>query len=119
MLLQEDLGFSKLVVTDSLTMAGLAEGYWAGDAALRAFKAGVDVLLGFSKPGCGVSKPATGSPQRRDQPQSAWTTPCARSLKPKPGSACTESVAWIFKGSARWSAIPGCRSKLSRWQTLP
>jgi len=44
-LLQKELGFSKLIVTDSLTMAGLAEGYWAGDAALRSFKAGVDVLL--------------------------------------------------------------------------
>jgi beta-N-acetylhexosaminidase len=49
-LLQKELGFSKLVVTDSLTMAGLAEGYWAGDAALRAFKAGVDVLLDSPNP---------------------------------------------------------------------
>jgi beta-glucosidase-like glycosyl hydrolase/CubicO group peptidase (beta-lactamase class C family) len=49
-LLQKDLGFSKLVVTDSLTMAGLAEGYWAGDAALRAFKAGVDILLDSPNP---------------------------------------------------------------------
>jgi beta-N-acetylhexosaminidase len=49
-LLQKDLGFSKLIVTDSLTMAGLAEGYWAGDAALRAFKAGVDVLLDSPNP---------------------------------------------------------------------
>ncbi len=49
-LLQKELGFSKLVVTDSLTMAGLAEGYWPGDAALRAFKAGVDVLLDSPNP---------------------------------------------------------------------
>jgi beta-N-acetylhexosaminidase len=49
-LLQKELGFSKLVVTDSLTMAGLAEGYWAGDAALRAFQAGVDVLLDSPNP---------------------------------------------------------------------
>jgi beta-glucosidase-like glycosyl hydrolase/CubicO group peptidase (beta-lactamase class C family) len=49
-LLQKELGFSKLVVTDSLTMAGLAEGYWAGDAALRAFKAGIDVLLDSPNP---------------------------------------------------------------------
>ena len=44
-LLQRQLGFSKLVVTDSLTMAGLANGFWMGDAAVRAIKAGVDVLL--------------------------------------------------------------------------
>jgi beta-N-acetylhexosaminidase len=49
-LLQRKLGFTKLIVTDSLTMAGLAEGYWAGDAALRAFKAGVDVLLDSPNP---------------------------------------------------------------------
>ena len=49
-LLQKELGFSKLVVTDSLTMAGLAEGYWAGGAALHAFKAGVDVLLDSPNP---------------------------------------------------------------------
>src|SRR5262249_54107786 len=36
-ILQKELGFSRLIVTDSLTMAGLSEGYWAGDAALRAF----------------------------------------------------------------------------------
>jgi beta-N-acetylhexosaminidase len=44
-LLQKDLGFSRLVVTDSLMMAGLASGFWTGDAAVRAMKAGVDVLL--------------------------------------------------------------------------
>jgi beta-N-acetylhexosaminidase len=49
-ILQKELGFSKLIVTDSLTMAGLSEGYWAGDAALRAFKAGVDVLLDSPNP---------------------------------------------------------------------
>lgn len=49
-LLQKELGFSRLVVTDSLTMAGLAEGYWAGDAAVRAFKAGADVLLDSPNP---------------------------------------------------------------------
>lgn len=44
-LLQRELGFSGLVVTDSLTMAGLASSYWPADAAVRAVKAGVDVLL--------------------------------------------------------------------------
>lgn len=44
-LLQQDLGFSRLVVTDSLTMAGLTNGFWIGDAAVRAIKAGADVLL--------------------------------------------------------------------------
>jgi beta-N-acetylhexosaminidase len=44
-LLQRELGFSKLIVTDSLTMAGLANGFWTGDAAVRALTAGADVLL--------------------------------------------------------------------------
>jgi beta-N-acetylhexosaminidase len=44
-LLQKELGFSNLVVTDSLTMAGLANGFWTGDAAVRALIAGADVLL--------------------------------------------------------------------------
>jgi beta-N-acetylhexosaminidase len=43
--LQNQLGFSRLIVTDSLTMSGLTENYWVGDAAVRAVKAGVDVLL--------------------------------------------------------------------------
>ncbi len=44
-LLQNEFGFHGLVVTDSLTMAALADGYWIGDAAVRAVKAGVDVLV--------------------------------------------------------------------------
>ena len=44
-ILQKELGFSRLIVTDSLTMAGLADNFWVGDAAVRAVKAGVDVLL--------------------------------------------------------------------------
>src|SRR2546426_484735 len=43
--LQQELEFSNLVVTDSLKMAGLANGFWIGDAVVRAVKAGVDVLL--------------------------------------------------------------------------
>src|SRR2546430_10876725 len=41
--LQQELEFSNLVVTDSLKMAGLANGFWIGDAVVRAVKAGVDV----------------------------------------------------------------------------
>ena len=44
-ILQKELGFSKIIVTDSLTMSGIAENYWVGDAAVRAVNAGVDVLL--------------------------------------------------------------------------
>ena len=43
--LQKELGFSNLVVTDSLAMAGLTKSFWAGDSAVRALQAGVDVLL--------------------------------------------------------------------------
>ena len=44
-LLERELGFTGLVVTDSLTMAGLDKEYWTGDAAVRAVKAGADMLL--------------------------------------------------------------------------
>jgi beta-glucosidase-like glycosyl hydrolase/CubicO group peptidase (beta-lactamase class C family) len=43
--LQQQLGFSGLVVTDSLTMAGLDRNYWTGDAAVRTIGAGADMLL--------------------------------------------------------------------------
>ena len=44
-LLRKDLGFKGLVVTDALEMGGIAKGYSAGDAAVRALEAGADVLL--------------------------------------------------------------------------
>ncbi len=44
-ILQEELGFSNLIVTDSLTMSGLTKGFWSADSAVRAVQAGVDVLL--------------------------------------------------------------------------
>ncbi len=50
-ILQKELGFSNIIVTDSLTMSGLAENYWVGDAAVRAVNAGVDVLLDPPTPG--------------------------------------------------------------------
>jgi len=43
--LRKELGFSNLIVTDSLAMAGLTKGFWMGDCAVRAVQAGVDVLL--------------------------------------------------------------------------
>jgi beta-N-acetylhexosaminidase len=44
-LLRNDLGFKGLVVTDALEMGGIAKGFSAGDAAVRALEAGADVLL--------------------------------------------------------------------------
>jgi beta-N-acetylhexosaminidase len=44
-LLREELGFTGLVVTDAMDMAGLAKQFSAGEAAVRAIQAGVDVLL--------------------------------------------------------------------------
>jgi len=49
--LKRELGFSNLVVTDSLAMAGLTKGFWVGDSAVRAVQAGVDVLLDPPQPG--------------------------------------------------------------------
>ncbi len=42
--LRNDLGFSGLIVTDALDMAG-ARPTWAGEAAVRAVQAGADVIL--------------------------------------------------------------------------
>jgi beta-glucosidase-like glycosyl hydrolase/CubicO group peptidase (beta-lactamase class C family) len=44
-LLRRDLGFEGLVITDAMDMRGLAAGYASGEAAVRAFKAGADILL--------------------------------------------------------------------------
>ncbi|MFN8008618.1 MAG: glycoside hydrolase family 3 N-terminal domain-containing protein [Terriglobia bacterium] len=43
--LQKDLGFTNLIVSDSLSMAGLTENDWLGEAAVQAVNAGVDLLL--------------------------------------------------------------------------
>ncbi|MEW6060778.1 MAG: glycoside hydrolase family 3 N-terminal domain-containing protein [Bacteroidota bacterium] len=44
-LLKEELGFHGLVVTDALTMKGISKLFNAGEAAVRAVKAGADMLL--------------------------------------------------------------------------
>jgi beta-glucosidase-like glycosyl hydrolase len=43
--LRKDLSFSGLIVTDSMQMAGVAALYKPGDAAVRAVKAGNDIIL--------------------------------------------------------------------------
>ncbi len=49
-ILQNELGFSNLIVTDSFQMAGLARDFWTGAAAVQAVKAGVDVILDPPQP---------------------------------------------------------------------
>jgi beta-N-acetylhexosaminidase len=44
-LLRKQLGFNGLVVTDALEMGGIAKGYSAGEASVRALEAGADTLL--------------------------------------------------------------------------
>jgi beta-N-acetylhexosaminidase len=44
-LLRKDLGFEGLVITDAQNMAAVAGTYGAGEAAVRALSAGVDVIL--------------------------------------------------------------------------
>ena len=43
--LKKELGVNGLIVTDALEMAGITRGFSAGDAAVRALYAGVDMLL--------------------------------------------------------------------------
>ena len=44
-LLRQQMGFDGLIVTDALDMGGITRYYWPGEAAVRAFEAGADVLL--------------------------------------------------------------------------
>lgn len=44
-ILRNDIGFKGVIFTDALTMRGVAARYPEGEAAVRAFKAGADVLL--------------------------------------------------------------------------
>jgi beta-N-acetylhexosaminidase len=44
-LLRDELGFKGIVVTDALEMGGIAKGFSAGEAGVRALEAGADVLL--------------------------------------------------------------------------
>jgi beta-glucosidase-like glycosyl hydrolase/CubicO group peptidase (beta-lactamase class C family) len=44
-LLRRELGFHGLVVTDALEMAGVRGSTWTGEAAVKAVKAGADVIL--------------------------------------------------------------------------
>jgi beta-N-acetylhexosaminidase len=44
-LLRDTLGFRGLTVTDALTMDGVAKGYGVGESAVRAVRAGDDILL--------------------------------------------------------------------------
>ena len=43
--LRGEMGFKGLVVTDALQMGGIAQGFSAGDAAVKALEAGADVLM--------------------------------------------------------------------------
>jgi beta-N-acetylhexosaminidase len=43
--LRGDMGFRGLIVTDALQMGGIAQGFPAGEAAVRALEAGADVLM--------------------------------------------------------------------------
>ncbi len=53
-LLRKQLGFQGLVVTDALEMRGIANGFSAGDAAVRALEAGADALLMPSDPDAAI-----------------------------------------------------------------
>lgn len=44
-ILRKELGFTGLAVTDSMQMAGVSARYTAGEGAVRAIKAGIDVVL--------------------------------------------------------------------------
>jgi beta-N-acetylhexosaminidase len=53
-ILRDSLRFEGLVVTDALDMAGVVNAYGAGEAAVRAFLAGSDLLLMPADPGVAI-----------------------------------------------------------------
>ncbi len=53
-LLRKELDFKGLVITDALEMAGVAQGFSAGEAAVRALEAGADTLLMPSDPDAAI-----------------------------------------------------------------
>ena len=77
-LLEKQLGFKGLIVTDALDMAGLTHLFAndIGRAAVEAFKAGNDLLHHSGGPGRLLRVHAEGRPLRRDFPAAA------RSLRP-------------------------------------
>ncbi|MGQ9619023.1 MAG: glycoside hydrolase family 3 N-terminal domain-containing protein [Candidatus Aminicenantia bacterium] len=44
-ILRKELAFKGLVVTDAMNMGGIVNNYWVGEAAVKAIKAGVDMVL--------------------------------------------------------------------------
>jgi len=54
-LLRKELGFNGLVITDALEMGGIARGYSAGEASVRALEAGADTLLMPADPDQAIS----------------------------------------------------------------
>jgi beta-N-acetylhexosaminidase len=107
-LLQRELGFSKLVVTDSLTMAGLAEGYWAGDAALRAFMAGADILLDSPNPDAvyqSLLQAVRSGEISRERLDHSAQDPGSESLaRPAPAPSDLQRISRVVND-------PGCRSR--------
>ena len=44
-LLREEMGFDGIIISDGMEMGGLTKSAWAGESAVRAVEAGVDILL--------------------------------------------------------------------------
>ena len=44
-LLRNEMGFGGIIITDGMEMGGLTQAAWAGESAVRAVEAGVDILL--------------------------------------------------------------------------
>lgn len=44
-ILRDSLGFEGVVITDAMMMGGIVEGYWPGEAAVKALQAGSDMIL--------------------------------------------------------------------------
>ncbi len=53
--LRQDMGFKGIIVTDALEMGGIAQGFSAGEASVRALEAGADVLLMPSDPEAAIN----------------------------------------------------------------
>ena len=99
-LLRDSLGFQGLVVTDALSMGGIASRYGAGEASVRALLAGSDLLVMPADPDVAVNAVAEAVASGRIARRGS-TLQCVASLRSSRNLACSSG--------ARCRSIPSRR----------
>src|SRR3990170_4160431 len=116
-LLRNQLGFEGLVITDDVSMNAIANHIWPGEAAVRAFEAGADVILSMSRqPEVAFAslKRAVESGRLREERlnQSVERILRAKARLGRPGNRRLTWSRWKL-----WSTTRASRSRRRRWPT--